>query len=445
MQPKTNISDVLKRLWVYVIFPVVAILIVADTVHYWEPREHFGILLTYTLLTLVCTFAPVRTLSAILTINNAVILSGILLEGTWVAVWSGIVEILILSFVFKSSLMRSLANAGQMLATIWIVGEIYAWFQTLSVPWVVADLLLIPLYWLINIGLCAILVSYYSKISWLDASKNMVKVGASTYMMLMVIGSIGGRFVDAYGPLAMIPLGAAFVATSVVFRQYFKSHTQLENKIEEVENLNHSFMTTLAAAIDARDPYTSGHSQRVAHWARELARSIGLPQEKVEEIYFGGILHDIGKIGIKDDILHKDGILTPGEFEQIKLHTVIGYEILKQAGVHQELLPAIRSHHERVDGTGYPDGLHGEEIPLSARILAVADAFDAMVSDRPYRHGMPVEEALRQIEEGAGTQFDVQLAESFVRLVRTLPKQELETFLGHLDPEKYHQLREALH
>jgi putative nucleotidyltransferase with HDIG domain len=149
----------------------------------------------------------------------------------------------------------------------------------------------------------------------------------------------------------------------------------------------------------------------------------------VEEVYFGGILHDIGKIGIRDEILNKKGKLSPEEYEKIKQHTVIGYEIVKQAGVFDELLPAIRSHHERLDGTGYPDGLRGDEIPLIARILAISDAFDAMVADRPYRKGLPVEEALQEIQRGAGKQFDAELAGHFIRVVRQLPRGELERLL----------------
>lgn len=202
--------------------------------------------------------------------------------------------------------------------------------------------------------------------------------------------------------------------------------------MEEIKNLNDSFLIALAASIDARDPYTLGHSFRVAHWGRETAKFMGLPPKQSTEVYYGGIIHDIGKIGIEDNILNKEGALSKEEFERIKEHPVIGYEILKRTSVFPELLPAIRWHHERVDGTGYPDKLKGNEIPLIARILAVCDAFDAMVSDRPYRKGMSVEEALRRIQEGAGTQFDAEIAANFVTMIKSLNEEELQKSFGQI-------------
>lgn len=216
-----------------------------------------------------------------------------------------------------------------------------------------------------------------------------------------------------------------------MFHQYYNSIEKLHYKVEEVKKLNASFLTAMAASIDARDPYTHGHSHRVAFWGREIAKELGLSPQEVEQVYHGGILHDIGKIGIEDDILNKEGKLTAEEYEKIKEHPVIGYEIIKQAGVFEELLPAIRWHHERIDGMGYPDGLKGEEIPLMARILAVSDAFDAMVSNRPYRDGLPIEVALQMIEENMGSQFDEKIARAFLQLVNRYPREELDAIIKH--------------
>jgi len=445
MQSKTKIVDVLTGLIVKRCFPILAIVIIFFTTPDWEPRANWGILFAYTIITVICTFAPVRTLNATLTINNAVIFTGIILEGTWIAIWCGLIEVLILAFLFKSSITRSLANAGQMLITIWIVGTLQAWLTSVSVPWVITDMLLIPVYWGINTLLCAMLVSHYENVPWNKVVDMMVKVGTPTYLMFMVIGAIGGRVIDAYGNIAIIPLAAAFAAINMVFRQYFDSHNKLEEKIEEINSINHSFLTALATSIDARDPYTSGHSQRVAFWGREIANAIGLPKHQVDKVYFGGILHDVGKIGIEDHILNKDGRLSAEEFERIKRHTVIGYEIVKQAGVFEDLLPAVRSHHERIDGSGYPDKLKGEEIPLIARILAIADSFDAMVSDRPYRSGMPIDNALQQIEEGIGKQYDERLALEFLQLIKKIPNEELLQIIGkHNDNQKWEERKEAI-
>lgn len=400
----------------------------------------------YTIITIVCTFAPIKTYNATLTLNNAVIFSGILLEGIWIAVWSGTLEIVILSFLFKSSIKKSLANAGQMLGTIWIVGKTQAWLADMSVPWVLIDPLLIFMYLLTNIFLVAVILSYYGEVNWMKAVKTMLKNATATYILIMIVGGIAARMVDAYGFFSILPLVAIFIIIGIVFhRQYFDNLNKLEQKVDEINSLNHSFLTALAASIDARDPYTSGHSQRVAHWGREIANSIGLPKQQVDKVYFGGILHDVGKIGIEDDILNKEGRLSSDEFDRIKRHTVIGYEIVKQAGVFEDLLPAVRSHHERIDGLGYPDGLQGEEIPLIARILAIADAFDAMVSDRPYRRGMPAEKALQQIKAGAGTQFDKRLAQEFIQIIKQIPEDQFLQIIGkHGENRKRQQLKGAI-
>lgn len=178
-----------------------------------------------------------------------------------------------------------------------------------------------------------------------------------------------------------------------------------------------SYFATLAAALDARDPYTAGHSLRVAEYAVEIGRLAGLPEEDIDDLRKSALLHDIGKIGIRDAVLLKEGRLDEEEWGQIKEHPVLGETILKQiepVDAMAPFLPGVRSHHERYDGGGYPDGLKGEEIPLFGRIIAVADAFDAMTSDRPYRKGLDKKTAIRILEEGRGTQWDPHFAQLFV-------------------------------
>jgi diguanylate cyclase (GGDEF)-like protein len=174
----------------------------------------------------------------------------------------------------------------------------------------------------------------------------------------------------------------------------------------------------LAAAVDAKDSYTRGHSRRVAEYASSLAKYIGVSQAEQELIYTTGTLHDVGKIGVPDSILNKPGRLTDDERIIMETHPALGEVIVRKAPALAAALPGVRHHHERWDGKGYPDGLSGEEIPRLARFLAVADTFDAMTSDRPYRKGLPHEVALGEISKGAGTQFDPELAEAFVRWVQ---------------------------
>ncbi len=439
MRPKTKPINLIKSIVVQVGFPSIAIILVLLTMPEWEPRQHWHVLFFYSLLTIIASFAPIRTFNATLTLNNAVIISGLLLEGIWVSVWCALLESIILAFLFKAP-NKTLSNVGQMLVTIVFVGYTKYWLDYFSIPWMISDILLIGVYLLANTFLCAILISYYVNLTWLDTTKSMLKGGTPTYILLMVFGGLGARLVESSGSFALLPIAVAFFIISMIFRQYYNVVNQLQKKVEEVKSFNHKFLTAMAASIDARDHYTSGHSQRVAHWGREIAVSIGLPEEKVEEVYFGGILHDIGKIGIEDEILNKEGKLTPEEYDKIKQHTVIGYEIMQQAGLFNELLPAIRSHHERIDGRGYPDGLRGEEIPLVARILAISDAFDAMVADRPYRKGLPIEKALQEIKQGAGTQFDEKLAKEFITIIDRLPKEELEAIIQRKDQP---QMQEA--
>lgn len=171
----------------------------------------------------------------------------------------------------------------------------------------------------------------------------------------------------------------------------------------------------LTSAIDAKDPYTCGHSDRVARVAVRLAEELGCNAETLNTIYLSGLLHDIGKIGIDDNVLRKPGKLTDVEYEHIKLHSEIGYRILKDLRQLDEVLPVVLHHHEQWDGRGYPHQLAGDNIPLMARIVAVADAFDAMGSDRPYRQGMPEGRLDQVLREGAGKQWDPTVIEAFFR------------------------------
>ncbi len=190
-----------------------------------------------------------------------------------------------------------------------------------------------------------------------------------------------------------------------------------------------SVVRALTSAIDAKDPYTCGHSDRVGRVAVALAGELGCDQNQRDTIYLSGLLHDIGKIGIDDSVLRKTSRLTDAEFEHIKLHTEIGHKILADLEQLGDVLPVVRHHHEAWNGGGYPLGLSGEQIPLAARIVAVADAFDAMSSDRPYRKGMPDDRLDDVLRQGAGTQWDPSVIDAFFRIrdrIRDLIKHEAD-------------------
>jgi putative nucleotidyltransferase with HDIG domain len=197
----------------------------------------------------------------------------------------------------------------------------------------------------------------------------------------------------------------------VRFQGYVRAISNLyDNQLEGI-------VKGVIATLELKDPYTRGHSERVASYALILAKQVGkFSNEEQKSFYYAALLHDIGKVNIPDHILMKPGRLTKEEFDIIKTHPVVGTEAVKNVEGIKDSICVIRSHHERWDGKGYPDQLKGEDIPLLARVSAVADAFDAMTSSRSYREAMPVEEAYRRIIEGKGSQFDPILVEEFKKV-----------------------------
>ncbi|HEX6203336.1 MAG TPA: HD domain-containing phosphohydrolase [Thermoanaerobaculia bacterium] len=172
---------------------------------------------------------------------------------------------------------------------------------------------------------------------------------------------------------------------------------------------------SFAAAIDAKDPYTRGHSERVATVSRAIARHLNLPEDVQHRVWIAALLHDVGKIGVDDRILKKGGVLSAEEFEAMKAHTLVGAEILAPIEQLREMIPAVRWHHENWNGRGYPDGLKGEQIPLAARIVAVADTFDAVTTDRPYQRAFEIDEAVGTIRRLVGSRFDAKVVSAFLR------------------------------
>ncbi|MGD0765147.1 MAG: HD-GYP domain-containing protein [Dehalococcoidia bacterium] len=268
------------------------------------------------------------------------------------------------------------------------------------------------------------------------------------YPHYIVFGLLGLALALAYQDLGLAGL-LAFAAPPLMMRFAMKQYVDktarhvamLRKKNEQLERANRAnlAMTTrlketydatleaLAAALDARDTETGGHSSRVTVYTMDMARHLGIEKGSDEwtDIERAALLHDVGKIGISDAILNKAGPLTPEEWQEMRKHPAIGYEMLKDVEFLSNAAQIVYSHHERYDGRGYPEGLKGDAVPLGSRIFAVADAFDAMTSNRPYRRALPVDKAREEIVGNAGSQFDPKVVEAFL-LCLPLWEQRLE-------------------
>jgi putative nucleotidyltransferase with HDIG domain len=193
-------------------------------------------------------------------------------------------------------------------------------------------------------------------------------------------------------------------------------------------------VTSLAYAIDAKDHYTQGHSQKVAAYAALIGETMGMSDAEVEEIRLGAVLHDIGKVGIPENILNKNGPLNPEEWETMKAHVNFGAKILDPLTPLARIREMVLHHHEFFDGSGYPHALAGESIPLGSRIIAIADAYDTITSDRTYKKARSASEALAELERCANAQFDGSIVEVFVRTMRTLPNPIIEVAATSASP-----------
>ncbi|HYA12148.1 MAG TPA: HD-GYP domain-containing protein [Thermodesulfovibrionales bacterium] len=198
---------------------------------------------------------------------------------------------------------------------------------------------------------------------------------------------------------------------------FFNMLRDLDYSYRELKNLYESLILSFVNALDAKSPWTKGHSERVTNYAVATAKEMGLKEKDVDTLRTAAILHDIGKIGTYEVILDKPERLSFEELALIKMHPVKGEEILKPIGQLKHILPIIRSHHERIDGEGYPDGLKGDEIPLLSGIISVADSFDSMMSERPYKQKLRIDDALSELKRCSGTQFDPQVVEAFSKAI----------------------------
>jgi diguanylate cyclase (GGDEF)-like protein len=220
------------------------------------------------------------------------------------------------------------------------------------------------------------------------------------------------------------------VAVKRMFSTGNEAFSHYRHKFKQMKPLLDT-ITALAFAVEAKDPFTRGHSEEVSRWAAKIALQVGLSEAEIEDIKLAGIIHDVGKIHVPDPLLVKPTLLTAQEYEIVKSHAAWGAKIVEPLKV-TAIERIVRHHHEAFDGQGYPDNLKGDQIPLGARIMTVADAFQAMVSARPYRKARPVEEALAELQRCRGTQFDPFVVDAFLRSIQSLGGQQRSDSVGSL-------------
>ena len=235
--------------------------------------------------------------------------------------------------------------------------------------------------------------------------KQNVNWVVQNYLIMSPLGIILAIAYQNYGYFGIL----LFFGPLLMARYSFKLYIELKSSYLET-------IQALSRTLEAKDPVTSGHAERVSFYSTVIARGMGLSEARIDNIMYAGLLHDIGKIGISDNVLQKPGRLTTDEYDKIKEHSAIGADILRDIDFLRDASKIIRHHHERYDGKGYPDGIGGEGVPIESYILGVADAFDAMTNDRPYRKALTAEEARDVIKEQAGKQFHPRVAETFVKL-----------------------------
>lgn len=262
------------------------------------------------------------------------------------------------------------------------------------------------IYYLINLNLFMIVISLAEEVSILSVWKKRLRGIIVTYIALTPIGFVMAMVYVSIGIWGII----LFFFPLILARRSFELYTKMRKIYLDT-------IRALATAIDAKDPYTKGHSERVAKMALALAQELYLPEREIEKIEYTALLHDIGKIGVDERILGKDDGLTDEEFKKIKEHTITGAKIIEPIDFLKDSYKAIYHHHERYDGDGYPNGIKEKDIPLSARIITVADAYDAMGSDRPYRKKLSQDKIMKELTEQSGKQFDPEVVKALISIL----------------------------
>jgi putative nucleotidyltransferase with HDIG domain len=341
--------------------------------------------------------------------SSPIDLAGIVLFGPAVmAAIEGFATIVTEGLLQRRPFMKLVFNVPLLVMTVGVAGLVYRAFGDLGD--IGSPLFLLPL--------TAAGVVYYMFNTWavsfvigLSDGRNPLHVWKQNYMWnffhILAFLPVGAIIALLYANSGVWTI-ALFIIPLFLARYSFQLYL-------DMREAHINTVAALTSAIDASDPFTHGHSFRVSRYALRVARAMGMSSRDLEMLEYAGLLHDIGKIAVQNDILLKVGPLTEEEWRSLKSHPNVGADIVEQLKFLKEAAEVIRSHHERPDGNGYPRGLKGNDVPLAARILNVVDAFDAMTSDRPYRVALPVNKAIAEIRRCSGTQFDPVVVKAFFK------------------------------
>lgn len=375
-----------------------------------NPREFAGALV-FVVLNSIAELKPVQVAEHwYVSVSPVFQSASYILFQPWIAALISAICSIIADLAGRRPVFKTAFNAAQYIICVGAAGLIYrsaafGYPRTALITDLPAFTLATLVYYFLNVVLICTAFALAEGRPLLQTVLSQTGVYLFQYLALaslgMLMASVYSR--DAFGLLLLL-LPIAIVYTGI--KDYIDLQTETRLAVE-----------ALADSIDRRDDFTYDHSLRVADWAAKIAREMNLPDELIEKIHLAARIHDLGKVGLSNRVLFKDGRLGEDEWEQVREHPQIGAEIAGKLKIYRHSTAFLRHHHENYDGSGYPDCLAGDDIPVGARIIRVVDAFDAMTNDRPYRKATPVEQAVSEIEKGRGTLFDPAVVDAFLRVL----------------------------
>lgn len=372
-------------------------------------------LLWWIVFALITDMNPIRlpTSRAYITVTSALDYGAIVVFGPIQAALISTIVTLVSRLTFsRQPIHKMLFNTSMFITTIVVSGSVFQWLGGHATPHV--GQLVLPL---AGCGVTYFLMNTFgvSTIVALGQGESIWRTWQRMYLWTTVTHLAGFVPLGAIVAVIYMHIGVTgvviFLVPLLLARYSFKLYM-------DMRNAHFDTVRALTSAIDASDPFTRGHSERVTAYSVAIARKLGLAERRVVAIEYASLLHDMGKIAVQHDILLKPGKLSEEEWSLMRLHPETGAKIVSDLHFLKGAREVVLYHHERYDGKGYPDGLQGNEIPLEARIVKVTDAFDAMLSDRPYRRGLSMAEAIAELEAGRGTEFDPKVVDVFLGLIR---------------------------